>query len=62
MDREKKEDQRIALICMVIANANRDARVKKKPYTIEDFMPKYEAEKPNLQAKVKAFQTIIKTI
>lgn len=47
---------------MVIANANRNPKVKKSPYKIDDFMPKYSSKAEDLEAKVKAFSTLVKNI
>ena len=37
---EKRLDQRTALIAMILANANRDTKKRREPFTLEDFMPK----------------------
>jgi hypothetical protein len=33
------ENQRTAMICCIIANANRDPKKKSTPFKINDFMP-----------------------
>ena len=38
-DREKLNDRRIARVCCVLANVNRNSKKQKKPFTEEDFMP-----------------------
>lgn len=41
---ERRADVRAALVASVIANANRDAKKKPSPFTIDDFMPFKEAD------------------
>ena len=41
----RNADRRSALIASILANANRDSKKKKKPFTIDDFMPKQKREK-----------------
>ncbi len=36
-----QEDFRMAMICSVLANCNRDPKKKKEPYKPEDFIPDY---------------------
>ncbi len=38
------EDARAALIAATIANANRDPKKRRKPYSVSDFMPRYTTE------------------
>jgi hypothetical protein len=38
---EERADVRSAIVASTIANANRDAKKRKKPWTVEDFMPKF---------------------
>jgi hypothetical protein len=40
-----------ALICSVLANINRDAKKRPKPYTPDDFMPQTEAKKAQTPAE-----------
>lgn len=44
-DEQKRLDSRVALIAALIANANRDPKRRKKPYAVEDFMPKERQRK-----------------
>ncbi len=37
----KQDDARVAMICCILANVNRDPKKRSKPYEIKDFMPKY---------------------
>ena len=62
IEREKKEDQRFAMLAMVIANANRNPKTKKSAYKIEDFMPKYRSSAKDMEAKVRAFSTLVKNM
>lgn len=48
------EDFRSAQICMIIANAHRDPKKKKKGYTVKDFMPGH-AKKKNENKGKKSF-------
>jgi len=41
----KNADRRSALIASILANANRDKKKKRKPFTVDDFMPKMQKEK-----------------
>ena len=41
----ERSDYRAALVCTVIANANRDPAKKKDPFTTDDFMPQTGAKK-----------------
>jgi hypothetical protein len=36
---EWRADLRIAQLCAIIANVNRDPKKRKKPYTADEFMP-----------------------
>lgn len=53
---ERRMDSRFAMLCCVIANANRNP--KQRPYRIQDFMPR-QRNKPTtreeLEAKIRAF-------
>ena len=40
---QERLDRRSALICFVLAEINRDKKKKPQPFTVDDFMPKYEA-------------------
>lgn len=43
---EVRADLRMATLAALIANANRDARKRKEPYTPRDFMLTFEDEPP----------------
>lgn len=43
-EREQRADRRIARIITMIANVNRDKKVKRSPYTEDDFIPKTREE------------------
>ena len=47
---EDRGDLRAALICSVIANANRDPKKKADPYQPIDFMPFAEKPEPSPEA------------
>ena len=36
----QREDRRFALIASILANANRDRKKRRRPFKIDDFMPK----------------------
>jgi len=40
MANEERQDYRAALICSVLANAFRDKKKRRKPFTPADFVPK----------------------
>ena len=42
---EERADLRSAIIASVIANANRDPKVQRQPFTVEDFMPQFDGER-----------------
>lgn len=44
-----RADARIAILTSVIANANRDPKRRRKPYTPEDFIPKFDQEQRQTQ-------------
>lgn len=37
-----RQDWRAAMIASIIANVNRDPRMRREPFTPDDFMPKFE--------------------
>ena len=41
---EERADLRAAVVAAVIANANRDPKQHPQAFTVEDFMPKFDAE------------------
>ncbi len=44
---ERRADLRMAIVASLIANANRDPGKRREPYTVDDFMPKFdEANEP----------------
>jgi hypothetical protein len=53
-----KNDLRTARICCVIANAKRDIKKRRKPFSEIDFMPKKKKEKMNNNQ----FVTMLKAI
>jgi len=57
IEEQKKLDSRAALICTVLANINRNPKKKRKPFTVEDFMPKHEKEK-----QVKSAEEMLETV
>lgn len=42
--REKRQDARVARLCALVANCNRDHEKKKDPFTVSDFMPKTRSQ------------------
>jgi hypothetical protein len=38
---EERADVRAAIVASTVANANRDPKARKKPFTVGDFMPKF---------------------
>jgi len=54
--KEKREHYRFALVCSVIANANRS---KGKPFRPEDFMPKEKKKKQTWQEQLKVLQLFV---
>ncbi len=43
----ERQDLQAAIIACTIANANRDPKKQRKPFKLEDFMPKFDRSKPN---------------
>jgi hypothetical protein len=43
---EWRADLRIAILASLIANANRDQKLKPTPFEISDFMPQFEKKEP----------------
>ncbi len=41
---EERADLRAAQLACLIANANRDPQKKREPFTVDDFMPKFDGE------------------
>jgi len=39
---EERADLRMATIACLIANANRDEKKRREPYTVQDFMPRFD--------------------
>ena len=50
----KNADRRSALIASILANANRDTKKKRKPFTIDDFMPKIKKDKKPMDVNIMA--------
>lgn len=57
---EEANNRRVARICMIIANVNRDRKKKPKPYTEKDFMPKSTEKRKKMN--VKDIATTLKMI
>lgn len=53
----RRADQRAALVACLIANANRDVKKRRRPFTVEDFMPGEDrpAQSPEQQAALLHF-------
>ena len=51
---------RTALIASVIANANRDAKVKPEPFKPEDFMPKYDDQPADWHDTKRRFMALVR--
>ena len=58
---EKKRDSRAALICSVLAEVNRDRKKRKKPYKVEDFMPK-ERKQQTWEQQLKFVEILNKAL
>ena len=43
---ETRADLRAGIVAATVANANRDAKKRKRPFGPEDFMPKFEPKAP----------------
>ncbi len=41
---EQRADLRAAIVAMVMANATRDEKKRREPFSIDDFMPKFDQE------------------
>jgi len=52
----KRENYRFALVCSVIANANRS---KGRPFRVEDFMPKEKKKRQTWQQQLQFLQTFV---
>jgi len=52
----KRENYRFALVCSVIANANRS---KGRPFKVEDFMPKEKKKKQTWQQQLQFLQAFV---
>lgn len=52
------ESWRAAMLASVLANVNRDPKVRRKPYTVADFMPEVpmtvEEKRADLAARISA--------
>lgn len=57
---EERADLRMAILAALIANANRDPKKRRKPYTPADFMPQFgdETEPQDVAEKAKAIFAI----
>ena len=56
---ELQQFYQAALICCIIANANRDTKKKPEPFKVEDFMPQFE--EIDKQAQMKKVLTAMAT-
>jgi hypothetical protein len=52
----KRENYRFALVCSVIANANRS---KGRPFKVEDFMPKEKKKRQTWQQQLQFLQAFV---
>lgn len=60
---EERADLRAGIIASTIANVHRDPKQRKKPYTAEEFMPKFERQEKSPQSvaeKIKAVFMMLK--
>ena len=62
----EREDLRAGIVASTIANANRDPKRHRQPYTAEDFMPRYgmvddegETDQEDLAAKIERAMTAL---
>lgn len=55
-------DARFALVCSVLANINRDAKKRPKPYDVYDFMPKERQTEKELKNKIAQLMQYVKVI
>jgi hypothetical protein len=39
---ERRADLRMAIVAALIANVNRDPKKQREPFTVDDFMPKFD--------------------
>jgi hypothetical protein len=52
----KRENYRFALVCSVVANANRS---KGRPFRVEDFMPKEKKKRQTWQQQLQFLQAFV---
>ena len=57
-DEAKLHERFAARICSIVANANRDAKKRRKPYSEDDFISGKEKKKMTAEQ----FATVLKTI
>jgi hypothetical protein len=50
---------RFALVCMVLAEVNRNPKAKKHPYKVEDFMPQKQKTKEELIGKIEGLKNYL---
>jgi len=55
---EERADVRSAIVAAVIANANRDAKKRKRPFKISDFIPQFDAEPQSAEAKLQLVEML----
>lgn len=55
--REEKADRRVARICAVIANVNRNTKKRPEPFTEEDFIPKFDV--PEKKTNDELFNSVL---
>lgn len=53
---EERADLRMAILATIIANANRDPKLRPEPFEVSDFMPNFE--KPEMMSKEDALMAI----
>jgi hypothetical protein len=41
-----REDQRAGVVAAIIANVNRDSSAHPEPFTVDEFLPRYEGPEP----------------
>jgi len=60
---QSRIDARFALVCAVFANCHRDPKRRRKPYSVEDFMPRKAPQtRDELVARLRAFSGSLKPI
>ena len=52
------DDLRAGIVASTIANANRDPKKQRKPFTAQDFMPKWGSSEPARQSPEEHFRIL----